>query len=105
MSASGTGRVKATLQPSSSQGKKYQVTINDKVIHFGAKGYSDFTRNKDEARKKSYIKRHEGNEDWTKSGLETPGFWAKHILWAEPSIEQSARKVRERFGVDLRVQK
>ena len=105
MSASGTGRVKATLQPSSRQDKKYQVTINDKVIHFGATGYSDFTRNKDEARKQSYIKRHEGNEDWTKSGLETPGFWAKHILWAEPSIEQSARKVRERFGVDLRVQK
>ena len=61
--------------------------------------------NYDEARKENYIRRHEANEDWTKSGLETHGFWAKHILWAELSIEQSARKVRERFGVDLCVQK
>ena len=105
MSASGAGRVKATLQPRSRRDKKYQVTINDKVIHFGAKGYSDFTRNKDEARKKAYIKRHQANEDWSKTGLETPGFWAEHILWAEPSIELPARRVRERFGVDLRVQK
>ena len=105
MSASGAGRVRATLQRSSRKGKKYQVTDNDKVIHFGAAGYSDYTRIQDEARKKSYIKRHEAIEDWNRSGIETAGFWAKHILWAEPSIEQSARKVRERFGVDLRVQK
>jgi len=104
MSLSGSGRVKATLQPSSRQGKKYQVTVNDKVIHFGASGYSDYTKNKDEARKARYIKRHQANEDWTKSGVETPGFWAKHILWNEPTIQASARNVRERFGVDLRVQ-
>ena len=104
MSASGAGRVKATLQRSSRQGKKYQVTVNDKVIHFGASGYSDYTKNKDEARKARYIKRHQANEDWTKSGVETPGFWAKHILWNEPTIQASARNVRERFGVDLRVQ-
>ena len=104
MSASGAGRVTATLRPSSRQGKKYQVTVNDKVIHFGASGYSDYTKNKDEARKARYIKRHQANEDWTKSGVETPGFWAKHILWNEPTIQASARNVRERFGVDLRVQ-
>ena len=104
MSLSDSGRVKATLQPSSRQGKKYQVTVNDKVIHFGASGYSDYTKNKDEARKARYIKRHQANEDWTKSGVETPGFWAKHILWNEPTIQASARNVRERFGVDLRVQ-
>ena len=104
MSLSGSGRVKATLRPSSRQGKKYQVTVNDKVIHFGASGYSDYTKNRDEARKARYIKRHQANEDWTKSGVETPGFWAKHILWNEPTIQASARNVRERFGVDLRVQ-
>ena len=104
MSLSDSGRVKATLQPSSRQGKKYQVTVNDKAIHFGASGYSDYTKNKDEARKARYIRRHPANEDWTKNGVETPGFWAKHILWNEPTIQASARNVRERFGVDLRVQ-
>jgi hypothetical protein len=98
--------VRATLRPSSRAGKKWEVEMEDgKTIHFGAKGYSDFTRHGDEARKERYLKRHKPTEDWSKSGIETPGFWARHILWAEPSIEQSARKVRERFGVDLRVQK
>ena len=78
--------------------------MDGKTIHFGAKGYSDYTRHGDEARKERYLKRHKPTEDWSKSGIETPGFWARHILWAEPSVEQSARKVRERFGVDLRVQ-
>ena len=98
--------VRATLRPSSRAGKKFEVEMEDgKTIHFGAKGYSDFTRHGDEARKERYLKRHKPTEDWSKSGIETPGLWARHILWAEPSIEQSARKVRERFGVDLRVQK
>ena len=97
--------VRATLRPSSRADKKWEVEMEGKTIHFGAKGYSDFTRHGDEARKERYLKRHRPTEDWSKSGIETPGFWARHILWAEPSIEQSARKVRERFGVDLRVQK
>ena len=97
--------VRATLRPSSRAGKKWEVEMDGKTIHFGATGYSDFTRHGDEARKERYLKRHKPTEDWSKSGIETPGFWARHILWAEPSIEQSARKVRERFGVDLRVQK
>ena len=97
--------VRATLRPSSRAGKKWEVEMDGKTIHFGATGYSDFTRHGDEARKERYLKRHRPTEDWSKSGIETPGFWARHILWAEPSIEQSARKVRERFGVDLRVQK
>ena len=97
--------VRATLRPSSRADKKWQVEVDGKTIHFGAKSYSDYTSHGDEARKERYLKRHKPKEDWTRTGLETPGFWARHILWAEPSIEQSARKVRERFGVDLRVQK
>ena len=35
-----------------------------KLYHFGSKGMSDFTINKDEKRKYSYIARHKKNEDW-----------------------------------------
>ena len=97
--------VRATLRPSKRADKKWEVEMDGKTIHFGEQGYSDFTRHGDEARKERYLKRHRPTEDWSKSGIETPGFWARHILWAEPSIQQSARKVRERFGVNLRVQK
>ena len=50
------------------------ITKSEKKIYLGAAGYSDFTKHKDEARKQRYIKRHEKNEDWDKSGIDTPGF-------------------------------
>lgn len=70
---------------------------NRKLIHFGAKGYSDFTMHQDTKRKESYIARHEGNEDWTKSGVLTAGFWSRWVLWNKPSLKDSISDVRKRF--------
>ena len=39
--------------------KYYIITKDNKRVYFGAAGYSDFTKHKDEARKQRYIKRHE----------------------------------------------
>ncbi len=55
--------------------KYYIITKDNKRIYFGAAGYSDFTKTKkDEAKKQRYIKRHEKNENWSKSGIDTAGF-------------------------------
>ena len=60
--------------------KYYIITKTEKKVYFGAAGYSDFTKtNKDEARKQRYIKRHENNEDWSKSGIDTAGFWSRRL--------------------------
>ena len=58
--------------------KYYIITNTNKKIYFGAAGYEDFTTHKDEERKQRYITRHKKNEDFTKSGIDTPGFWAYH---------------------------
>ena len=58
---------------------KYTANIKDgdgkmHKVHFGAQGYSDYTKHKDPERKRRYITRHQKSENWTKSGVLTAGF-------------------------------
>ena len=71
--------------------------VNNKTIHFGATGYEDFTTSKDEKRKASYLARHKTSEDWTLSGIDSDGFWARWLLWNKPSITASIRDINQRF--------
>jgi hypothetical protein len=77
--------------------KFYIITKTEKKIYFGAAGYSDFTKHKDEARKQRYIKRHENNEDWSKSGIDTAGFWSRWLLWNKETIKESYDDIKKRF--------
>ena len=79
------------VSESTRAGKKYMAKVGDKTIHFGAKGMEDYTTHGDPDRKRNYITRHQKREDWTKDGVETAGFWAKHLLWNKPSLKASAR--------------
>ena len=88
----------AVLANSSRPGKKYEVHIGDKIIHFGATGYEDFTTHKDPVRKASYLARHR-NENW--DDPETAGFWARWILWNKKTIGASIRDLR-RLGIVVR---
>ena len=57
--------VEILIKKSSKDGKKYDAVIeNKKTVSFGATGYSDFTKHKDEERKERYIARHKVNQDW-----------------------------------------
>ena len=82
---------------------KYQVELlnkdtgRTKTVKFGAKGYSDFTQNKDEERKSNYIARHKAREDWTKSGIDTAGFWSKNLLWNKPSVDASLKDLKKKY--------
>ena len=86
-----------TIQKSSRAGKKYMAKVGDKTVHFGATGYEDYTTHKDEKRKASYLARHRTKEDWTLSGVDTAGFWARHLLWNEPSLTASVADINKRF--------
>jgi hypothetical protein len=84
--------------------KYYIVTFTGKRIYFGAAGMNDFTiysksLTPDEANKKkqAYIRRHQNNEDWTKSGIDTPGFWSHWLLWNLPTIKESYNDIKKRF--------
>ena len=71
--------------------KYYIITKSGKKIYFGQANASDMTQHKDEERKQRYIKRHEKNESkfWNKSGIDTPSFWSRFLLWEKPSIKES----------------
>ena len=89
--------MQVVIQKSNRAGKKYMARVNAKTVHFGAKGYQDYTTHKDEKRKASYLARHRTKEDWTLSGVNTAGFWARHLLWNEPSLTASVADINKRF--------
>lgn len=97
---------------SETKGKKYDAVFRDKscpckigeevkcgggekIVSFGAKGMSDFTKHKDEDRKELYLKRHEANENW-KDPL-TPGALSRWILWNKPTLKASIDDFKKRF--------
>jgi hypothetical protein len=79
--------------------KYYIITDDNKKVYFGASGYSDFTIHKDEARKQRYLNRHRNNENWTKSGINTAGWWSRWILWHLPTISASYQDIKKRFNI------
>lgn len=95
--------MKIFLRKSSNSSKKYMVIFEDGTkVHFGAAGYSDYTKHKDADRKQSYINRHKSNENWGKSGIRTAGFWARWLLWNKPTISSSITDIEKKFNVDIR---
>ena len=65
--------MKIQVERSTRKDKKLMATIGDTKVHFGAIGFSDFTKNKDPARKANYIARHKKQR-----GLELVGHY---IIW------------------------
>lgn len=70
-------------------GKKKMVLVKrgDKVklVHFGQKGYEDYTQHGSEARRKNYLTRSAGIRDksgnLTKNDPFSPNYWARKELW------------------------
>ena len=65
--------------PSTRKDKKYMVEDPDgKMIHFGAYGMSDFSKHKDEERRKRFRTR---NRKWKDFPKYSPAFLSYHLLW------------------------
>ena len=90
------------IKPSSRKDKKLMVLMGpDMTHHFGQAGYEDYTTANNDVKKKSYIARHSVNEDWSKKGIHTAGFWAKHVLWNKPTIRGSIKDLQKKFGIKI----
>jgi hypothetical protein len=93
------------LSKSNRKDKKWAITTPEgKTVHFGQEGYLDYTMHKDPVRKQAYISRHgapSSREDWTKSGISSPGFWSKHLLWNKPSLDESISDVEKKFKIRI----
>ena len=84
--------MKVEVSRSERAGKKYKAELpSGKTVHFGASGYQDFTQHGDQKRRESYLARHRPNQDWTKGGVNTAGFWARHLLWEKPTVRGAAK--------------
>ena len=65
-------------------GKKKTVYVRDpdtgkvKVVHYGAVGYSDYTKHKNKKRRANFHSRHNCAEKKDKT---KPGYWACKDLW------------------------
>ena len=89
---------------SNAKGKKFTAELpGGKRVHFGAKGYQDFTQHGDEARRKNYLARHGGGgQDWGDRG--TAGYWSRWLLWEKPCLTGAAAALRTKgLKVKLRV--
>jgi hypothetical protein len=90
-----------SIKPSDKPEKKLQATFETdgrtKTTHFGAAGMSDFTKNKDEARKANYLSRHKATENW--QDPTSAGALSRWILWNKTSLEASKADYKRRFGL------
>jgi hypothetical protein len=89
-----------SIKPSNKSDKKLMATFETngrkKVIHFGAKGMSDFTKHKDRARRSRYIKRH--LKDLRTGNPARAGYLSMYILWNKPSLQASIANYRSRLN-------
>jgi len=69
-----------------------------RTVHFGAKGYSDYTIHKDATRMKRYVIRHRRRENWGRTGMYTPGFWSRWLLWSRPTLSGAVAKTQRVLG-------
>lgn len=69
-----------------------------KIVHFGRMGYSDFTKHKDPQRMNMYLTRHRKRENWTRTGMYTPGFWSRWLLWSRPSFRAALKQTEKVLG-------
>jgi hypothetical protein len=96
--------MEAVITTSPLKTKKYKVIIDNgkkkKTIHFGAKGYEDYTIHKNDERKYRYIDRHKSKEDWQDPF--TAGFWALHTLWNKTTIQSSLNDIKRNFDIKIK---
>ena len=77
--------------------KKLKAMVDGKTIHFGSSAHEDYRIHKDGDRKQRYINRHKKNETWGADGVETAGFWSKHVLWNKRTSQASVDDINKRF--------
>jgi hypothetical protein len=101
MTKGGRLRLK-TIRKSHKKEKKWDAVFDkdgkEKIVPFGQKGYSDYTKHHDKTRRQRYIDRHSGmGENWRDPA--TPGALSRYVLWNKKTIRASVSDFKKRFHV------
>ena len=80
-------------------GKKYDAVFKlansrEKIVSFGASGYSDYTIHKDIDRMKRYQARHKNDK---LTDPLSPGALSWYVLWSSPTLEGGISNYRMHF--------
>jgi len=95
--------MKVIIKKSNIEGKKYTALFYDdnnkkiKTTHFGSSGMSDYTKHRDEDRKKRYLQRHRAREDW--NDYKSAGSLSRYILWNKKTLKESIIDYKKRFNL------
>ena len=76
---------------------KFENNGREKNIHFGAKGYDDYTKTRDDKQKARYLDRHRKNENW--NDPDTAGALSRWILWNKQTRQASIADYKRRFNL------
>lgn len=110
------------IQTSPKEAKKFRATIlshsteKTRVVDFGQRGASDYTKHGDYERMVRYLTRHHAvfrsssnlenvrssRERWGIDGIYTAGFWSRWLLWSAPSLNGAKRKIIANFPGQIR---
>ena len=91
-----------TIKKSSRAGKKFEAVFTKdgkkvKTVHFGATGYSDYTKHKDKERRQRYRNRH--RNDRINEAM-TPGALSWYVLWGESTnFSTNVQNYKRRFNL------
>ena len=89
--------MRIVIKKSTRSDKKFQATVGNRTVHFGARGYSDFTQGASKQQREAYLARHQKRENWGRSGIHTAGFYARWVLWNRPSVAASISDLNSKF--------
>ena len=94
--------MKVVIKKSTNAKKKYTAIFYEdgkkiKTTHFGAAGMSDYTKHRDDERKKRYLARHKVNQNW--NDYKSAGALSRWILWNKPSFKASVSDYKRRFNL------
>jgi hypothetical protein len=93
--------IKLVITTSENPKKKYKAVFTKpdgktKTIHFGAKGYEDYTQHNDKQRRTLYRQRHEKD---LKGDPMRAGYLSYYILWGNSTnIQTNIRAFKNKFN-------
>ena len=92
---------KLIITTSEKSDKKYKAVFTKddgktKTVHFGAKGYEDYTQHHDKDRRTQYRRRHEKD---LKGDPMRAGYLSYYVLWGESTnVQTNIRSFKNKFG-------
>ena len=90
---------KYILEKSKRKNKKFVIIMNGNMKHhFGDSRYSDYTIHRDDERKKRYLTR---TSSQPQNDIHSSAFWAKNLLWNQPTLSESIKDVEKKFGIKI----